>query len=108
MTKIDVTLSDSEEGRGTFHDWRYTNDLYGGSHNVATLEVFNASGNSIEVEIGRMHTDMATGEHRVVWRHTGDFEAVRIRICGAFENADLLDMLQLVLSAERMAEVIKP
>ena len=50
MSKVDVTLSDSEDEAGIFHDFRYTNDNDGGNSNASMFEITNQSGNEIFVE----------------------------------------------------------
>jgi hypothetical protein len=110
MSKIDVKLSDSGENAGIFHDLRYTNDNYGGNQNSMTFEVENMSGNGITIEGCFLRQDKH-GIWERKWYNLGngnDFDGVRINITGSIENSEFLQMLQLILQAEKMVEIIKP
>jgi len=108
MTKIDVKLSELGEGYGVFHDLRYSNDCHGGNQNEMKLEIRNMSGNTIDVQIGFNEKDERTGKWQYKWKPISDLDGVRIKITGAIENNEFLQMLQLILETEKMVEIIKP
>jgi hypothetical protein len=106
-TKVNVKLSDLGEGMGVFHDLRYTNDRYGGNQNEMTLEIRNESGNIIDVELGTLRKNEVTKEWDMVWEHN-ECDAVKVKVRGAIEHSEFLQMLQLILNAEKMVDIIKP
>lgn len=108
MSKVDVNLADSEEHAAVFHDLHYTNDCEGGNSNEMTFEITNWSGNDIVAQAASYTRDPQTGKSELVWGAPAPFDAIRITIRGACENSEFLRMLQLILEAEKMVEVIKP
>ena len=111
MSQIDVTLSASGEDYGIFHDLRYTNDCEGGNSSRMMFEVENLSGNEIFIEGGFLEQDPVTKAWRRNWydltRGRG-LDGIRIHITGGIENSEFLQMLKLILEAEKMVEIIKP
>ena len=109
MSKVDVNLSDSGENAAIFHDLWYTNDNKGGNKNQMTFGITNWSGNDIEVEIAQYVTDPRDNKTKLVWSNqTNPVSAVRLTIRGEMENSEFLQMLQLILEAEKMVGIIKP
>lgn len=109
MSKVDVNLDDSGENAACFHNLRYTNDCYGGNQNEMTFEITNWSGNMIQAQAAIYATNQTTGKTELSWGHSPEaYDAIRITIRGACENSEFLRMLQLILEAEKMVEVIKP
>jgi len=113
MSKIDVALSslpEEEDGvqYAVFHNLRYTNDGHGGNQNEMTFEITNWSGNMISVAVAGYATDKRTGKTELTWGAEAPYDAVRLTIRGACENAEFLKMLQLILETEKMVEIIKP
>jgi hypothetical protein len=110
MTGIDVTLSKSDDGAGFFHDLRYTNDRDNGNGNASMLEITNQSGNELFAEIC-LEEQNEHGNWEYKWypveRGQG-LAGVRIRITGAWENSEFLEMLRLILEAEKMVDIVKP
>jgi len=105
---IDVKLSDSGiEGAGIFHDLRYTNDRNGGNQNEMIFEIRNESGNTIHVEVGTLHRNEVTEKWDMVWQH-GECDAIKVKVRGAIEHSDFSQMLQLILEAEKIVNIIKP
>ena len=94
---IDVRLSDLGEGHGVFHDLRYTNDNYGGNQNETTLEIKNISGNYIEIEMEDENGQSYTLERT---------EKVKLTLRGSIENGELLDMLRLIMEAEKITGIL--
>lgn len=110
MSEIDVTLSHAGENMGIFHDFQYTNDNSASNSNRMTFRVENVSGNGIVVEGCFLRQDKY-GKWERNWYDLGngeEFDGVRIRITGSIENGEFLQMLQLILDAEKMVEIIKP
>jgi len=106
---IDVKLSDSGiEGAGIFHDLRYTNDRNGGNQNEMTFSIKNESGNDIQAEITLSVFDNKTKKYRQDVHKLESLNGVKLTIKGAIENSDFLQMLQLILEAEKMVDIIKP
>ena len=108
MTKIDVKLSDMGEDSAIFNDLRYTNDCVGGNQNEMKLEIRNVSGNAIDIQVGFHELDSKTNKWQWKWKPLSDMDGVRIKITGAIENNEFLQMLQLILETEKMVEIIKP
>lgn len=108
MSKIDVKLSDLDENASIFHDLRYANDNYGGNQNETKLEIKNVSGNSIDIQIAHHSQDPKTGKWQYKWKNLEDLDGVRIKIRGSAENAEFLQMLQLILETEKIVEIVKP
>ena len=108
MNKIDVTLSATGENMGIFHDFRYTNEREGGNSSEMTFEIRNVSGNDIIARAASYAKDPQTGKTELVWGTDAPFDAIRITIYGGIENSEFLQMLQLILEAEKMVEIIKP
>lgn len=103
MSKVDVELSSSEQGAAIFHNLAYTNQGIGGNKNEMTFEVTNWSGNEIQVEVAQYR------DNKLVWAHQKTpVDAVRLTIRGQAENQEFLQMLRLILEAEKMVEIIKP
>lgn len=94
---IDVKLSQLGEGNGVFHDLRYTNDQYGGNQNDLTFEIHNISGNPIELT----YTD-GMGDEWICEQA----DKVKVRIKGGIEASELLNMLRLILEAEKMVQIL--
>lgn len=94
---IDVTLSSLGEGNGVFHDLRYTNDQYGGNQNDLTFEIHNISGNPIELT----YTD-GMGDEWICEQA----DKVKVRIKGSIEAGEFLNMLHLILEAEKMVQIL--
>lgn len=111
MSAIDVKLSDSGENAGIFHDFRYTNDRENGNGNQSMFEISNESGNEIFVEVCITEQDPKTKKWSRNW-HTlargQGADGVRIHITGGIENSEFLQMLQVILEAEKMVDIIKP
>ena len=106
--KVNVQLSDSEiEGAGIFHNLKYSNDGYGGNQNQTVFEIRNESGNAIHVELGNLRKNEVTKEWDMVWQQ-GEFDSIRIKLYGALENRDFLTMLQMIVDAERITDIINP
>lgn len=105
---IDVTLSDTGENAGIFHDFRYTNDRENGNGNEMTFEITNMSGNDIVAQAATYTRDPQTGKTELVWGTDAPFDAIRITIRGGIENGEFLQMLQLILETEKMVDIIKP
>jgi hypothetical protein len=106
---IDVKLSDSGiEGAGIFHNLQYTNDRYNGNQNKMTFEIINASGNDIEAEITLSVYDQKTKKYRKDVHKLESLYGIKLTIKGALEHSDFLNMLQLILEAEKMVDIIKP
>jgi len=109
MSKVDVNLADSGTESAIFHNLRYTNDHYGGNQNEMTFEITNWSGNMISAEAAIYATNQTTGKIELSWGPRQEvYDGIRITIRGACENSEFLRMLQLILEAEKMVEVIKP
>lgn len=109
MSKVDVNLADSgEENTAIFHNLRYTNDGYGGNKNEMTFEITNWSGNMISAAVAGYATDERTGKTKLMWGGEAPYDAIRITIRGSCENAEFLNMLRLILEAEKMVDIIKP
>ena len=111
MSRVNVKLSDSGENAGVFHDFRYTNDNNGGNSNSSMLEITNESGNEIFVEACITEQDPVTKKWVRRWVGTAGgqgLDGVRIHITGGIENSEFLQMLRLILEAEKMVEIIKP
>lgn len=108
MSKIDVQLGDSGDNAAVFHNLRYTNDGYDGNKNEMTFEIVNWSGNMIDAAVGSYATDEQTGKTRLVWGADDSFDAIRLTIRGSCENSEFLQMLRLILEAEKIVEIIKP
>ena len=72
------------------------------------LEIRNVSGNAIDVQIGFNELDAKTNKWQWKWKPLSDMDGVRIKITGAIENNEFLQMLQLILETEKMVEIIKP
>lgn len=111
MSKIDVTLSASGQDCGIFHDLRYTNDRENGNRNRMMFEIENMSGNEIFIEGCFFEQDPVTKAWRRNWydltRGQG-LDGIRIHITGGIENSEFLQMLKLILEAEKMVDIIKP
>jgi len=111
MSAIDVKLSDIADDAGIFHDLRYTNDRENGNGNKSMLEINNVSGNEIFVEGCFHQKNEKTGEWSRVWYDLANgqgLDGIRIHITGGIENGEFLQMLQLILRAEEMVDIIKP
>jgi hypothetical protein len=108
MSEVNVRLGASGEDCAIFHDLRYANDNYGGNRNEMKLEIRNLSGNTIDVQVGRNKLNTLTGKWGYVWEKIDDLDGVRIKIKGSIENSEFLQMLQLILDAEKMVSIIKP
>jgi len=106
---IDVKLSDSGiEGAGIFHDLRYTNDRNNGNQNQITFGIKNESGNEIQAEITLSVFDNRTKKYRHDVHKLESLYGIKLTIRGAIEHNDFLNMLQLILEAEKMVDIIKP
>lgn len=105
--KVDVTLSKSGEGAAIVYDLHYTNDNYGGNRNETTFEMVNDNGNTPVIEMAHYAKNLQTGHTELVWERPLTTSGIRITIQGEWENKDFLSMLQLILQAEKMAEIIK-
>lgn len=109
MSKVDVNLDDSGAEAACFHNLRYTNDCEGGNSNEMTFEITNWSGNMISAEAALYATNQTTGKTELSWSpRKEEYDAIRITIRGSCENDEFLRMLQLILEAEKMVQVIKP
>lgn len=94
---IDVELSQLGEGNGIFHDLHYSNDQYGGNQNELVFEVHNISGNPIELTYKDGMGDEWVCEQA---------DRVKIRIKGGIEAGEFLNMLRLILEAEKMVSIL--
>lgn len=94
---IDINLGSLGEGNGVFHDLRYTNDHYGGNQNEMFLEINNISGNPMFIEMedenGKTYNLSST-------------KKVRVNIKGSIEAGEFLNMLHLILEAEKMVQIL--
>ena len=114
MSRVDVQLSSlsGEEGHyGIFHDLRYVNNNEGGNGNTSMLEISNMSGNEIFIEGCMMEQDPTTKKWSRNWYDLANgqgLDGIRIYTTGSIENSEFLQMLQLILEAEKMVEIIKP
>lgn len=106
---VQVRLSASDPDASSFYDLRYTNDREGGNHTTTVFEITNEGGNGITVETAVYATNKRTNRTELVWEPalTGN-DGVRITFRGSAENSEFLQMLQLILEAEKMVSVIKP
>lgn len=110
MSKIDVSLSDSDKEVGIFHDLRYTNECDGGNSSSSMFEIQNVSGNELFIEVC-VSEQVQHGKWQRNWYPVAQgqgVDGVRIHITGGIENGEFLRMLQLILEAEKMVEIIKP
>jgi hypothetical protein len=111
MSAVDVTLSKSGEELGIFHDLRYTNDNEGGNSNASMLEITNQSGNDIFIEGCLLEQDPHTKKWSRTWYDLTSgrgLDGIRIHITGGIENSEFLQMLRLILEAEKMVDIVKP
>lgn len=109
MSKVDVSLSASDAEAAIFHDLRYTNDNYGGNKNEMTFEIRNWSGNDIQIEVAQYMQNPQTGKTELAWAQAAsNVDAVRLTIRGQCENIEFLNMLQLILEAEKIVGIVKP
>jgi hypothetical protein len=111
MSAVDVTLSKSGEEFGAFHDLRYTNDNEGGNSNASMLEITNHGGNDIFVEGCFLEQDPHTKKWNRTWYDLTSgrgLDGIRIHITGGIENSEFLQMLRLILEAEKMVDIVKP
>lgn len=114
MSKVDVRLSNlsDEEGHyGIFHDLQYVNNNEGGNGNTSMFEIDNVSGNEIFIEGCVLEQDPTTKKWSRNWYDLTNgqgLDGIRIHITGGIENSEFLQMLQLILEAEKMVEIIKP
>ena len=109
MSEVNVKLSDAGQDEAIFHDLHYTNDRQGGNHTNTVLEIINIAGNDIEVSIGDYGRNTTTGKIELLWDGSPtSVGAVRISVRGSCENSEFLRMLQLILDAEKMVDIIKP
>lgn len=114
MSKVDVTLSDlsSAEGSyGVFHDLHYVNNNEGGNRNTSMFEINNMSGNELFIEGCVLEQDSKTGKWSRNWYDLTSgqgLDGIRVHITGGIENEEFLQMLRLILEAEKMVEIIKP
>lgn len=93
---LDIRYSDSlQEGEACFHDFRYTNDQYGGNQNETTFTVENEGGNEIDIEFEYQ------GQ-----KHNIKTNKVKITMRGGIENGDFLRALQTILEAEKISELL--
>lgn len=114
MSKVDVRLSNlsNEEGNyGVFHDLQYVNNNEGGNKNTSMFEINNMSGNEIFIEGCMLEHDPITKKWSRNWYDLTSgrgLDGIRIHITGGIENEEFLQMLRLILEAEKMVEIIKP
>ena len=111
MGKVDVTLSTGVDNAGIFHDLRYINDNEGGNSNASMLEIVNVGGNEIFVEGCVTEQDPNTGEWSRNWYDLTSgrgLDGLRVHITGSIENSEFLQMLQLILEAEKIVKIVKP
>jgi|LauGreSBDMM110SN_4_FD.fasta_scaffold925103_1 hypothetical protein len=95
---LDIRYSDSlKEDEGHYHDFRYTNDQYGGNQNETTLTIDNICGNDIEIEF---ESESDGKEYLCI------VKKVKVRIKGGVENGDFLRALQTILEAEKISELL--
>lgn len=109
MSEVNVKLSDSGEHMG-FHDLRYTNDRENGNQNATMFEIENVAGNEIFVEVCMSEQDKHGIWERKWYQATQGrgVDGVRIHITGGMENSEFLQMLRLILEAEKMVSIVKP
>lgn len=108
MSKVQVRLGASDDEAAIFYDLRYSNDLQGGNHTETIFEITNLSGNGLEIQVATYRTER--NKTTLVWHPVSPrgFDGIRIRFQGSAENGEFLRMLQLILEAEKMVEIIKP
>lgn len=93
---LDIQYSDSLKGdESCFHDFRYTNDQYGGNQNETTFTIKNKCGNNIDVEFEYEGQKYNLNTNRI-----------KIKMYGGVENGDFLRALQMILEAEKISELL--
>lgn len=109
MSKVDVNLCQSDENAAIFHDLKYKADHLGGNHTETEFEIENLSGNGLEIELATYQTDKRN-RTTLVWHRVSPraFDGVRIKFRGSCENAEFLNMLRLILEAEKIVGIVKP
>ncbi len=106
---VQVRLGASDDEAAIFYDLRYSNDLEGGNHTETVFEITNLSGNGIAVETAVYATNKRTNKTELVWETPLKYnDGVRLTFRGACENSEFIRMLELILEAEKMVEIIKP
>jgi hypothetical protein len=95
-TGIDIRYSDTLEANNLcYHDFRYTNDNYGGNQNQTTLEIENNGGNYLKVEM----VDTEGNAYAV------DLDKIKITLSGSIENNDFLQALRLIMETEKIIDL---
>jgi hypothetical protein len=110
MSKVDVNLSDSGENAAIFYNLEYRANHFGGNHTETEFKIANWSGNELDIQVATYQTN-ATNRSELVWHTVGgasSFSGLKISFRGSCENDEFLRMLQLILEAEKMVEIIKP
>lgn len=109
MSEVRVRLGASDDEAAIFYDLRYSNDRQGGNHTETIFEITNLSGNGITIETAVYATDVRSQKTELVWETPMQYnDGVRITFRGSCENSEFLQMLQLILEAEKMVGIIKP
>lgn len=109
MSIVRVRLGASDDESAIFYDLQYYNDRQGGNHTETIFEITNMSGNGITVETAQYATNTRTSKTELVWETPMQYnDGVRITFRGSCENSEFLQMLQLILEAEKMVSIVKP
>jgi len=93
---LDIRYSDSlKEDEGHYHDFRYTNDQYGGNQNETTLTIDNICGNDIEIEF---ESESDGKEYLCIVK--------KVKVRSEVEQKEFLRSLQMILEAEKISELL--
>ena len=104
---INIKLSDKDEDSAAFHDYQYENDGVGGNREETIFSLSNVSGNGFDISLGYIRQNLKTGKWDTIWEQASEIDKVKIMFNGAIEKNSFLDMLQLILDAEKIASIIK-
>jgi hypothetical protein len=109
MNGVNVSLGHTGRDAAIFYDFHYKNDGEGGNREQTVFEITNLSGNSMTVETAVYATNTRTQKTELCWeRPLEGCDAVRITFNGTLENSEFLQMLRLILEAEKMVGIVKP
>jgi hypothetical protein len=109
MSELNLKLSDSyATGQAPFHDWEYKtfgNPQANQANTYLVLE--NTAGNEIEIWAEfDPYLEESTGN--MVSRTSMEVKKLTIGIGGGIERTNLLEMLQLILNAEKIGAKLIP
>jgi hypothetical protein len=109
MSELNLKLSHVYPAeQAPFHDWGYTTKGDPNSNQAVTyLEVENTAGNEIEIW-AEFDPYVEEGTGNTVSRTSMSVNKLTIGLGGGIERRELLEMLQLILDAEKIGAKLIP